>query len=117
MLQTFQMNIAYCSKQTICVFLRCYRKEKKNIIARAKANPKKMMRLLIPETSKPRTVWFLSAFVERSWVNLTCGFSAMSARWSAQKEEWSYYVETEVSGHSKCLACLDVILTLLSQTG
>lgn len=44
MLQTFQMNIAYCSKQTICVFLRCYRKEKKNIIARAKANPKKMMR-------------------------------------------------------------------------
>lgn len=43
-LQTFQMNIACCSKQTICAFLRCYRKEKKNIIARGKANPKKMMR-------------------------------------------------------------------------
>ena len=27
MLQTFQMNIAYCSKQTICVFLRCYTRE------------------------------------------------------------------------------------------
>ena len=24
-------------------------------------------------------------------------------RWNAQKDEWSYYVETEVSGHYKCL--------------
>ena len=36
--------------------------------------------------------------------------SAMSTRWNGQKEEWTYYVETEVSGHSKCPAYLDVIL-------
>lgn len=24
-------------------------------------------------------------------------------RWNAQKDDWTYYVETEVSGHSKCL--------------
>ena len=27
-------------------------------------------------------------------------------RWNAQKEAWSYYVETEVSGHSKSLGCI-----------
>lgn len=33
------------------------------------------------------------------------------ARWNAQKDDWTYYVETEVSGHSKCLGRI-IIRTL-----